>query len=64
MPPSNNTQSSSNTANKPMSQTKMVQEAGFTSFNQLMVCYGLKMWNPEDVDEGKAILNALVEAKK
>jgi hypothetical protein len=29
-----------------------------------MVCYGLKMYNPEDVDEGKAILDALVEAKK
>lgn len=46
-------------ASKPMSQYAMVQEAGFTSFNQFMLSYGLKIHDPDDIKEAQAILKAL-----
>jgi hypothetical protein len=40
------------------SVTKLVQEAGFDTFQNFLLSYGLKTWNQEDVEEGKAILHA------
>jgi hypothetical protein len=48
-------------AAKKMSQDQMVKEAGFRNFPQFLLSYGLKIYNPGDVEEGKAILNALFE---
>ena len=67
MPQSNTTQTTTigaQSTNNGMSHNQMVREAGFTSFNQFMLSYGLKMHNPDDVEEGKAILKALFEDRK
>jgi hypothetical protein len=63
---SNQEQSSSNTGSetkttKQMSQYQMVKAAGFRNFPEFLLSYGLKIHNPEDVEEGKAILKALFE---
>ena len=68
MPQSTTTQpagsANSGTPNANMSQHRMVREAGFTSFNRFLLSYGLKMSDPDDVEEGKAILKALFQDKK
>lgn len=46
------------------SLNQMVREAGFESFNRFMQSYGLKVWEPEDVEEGKAILKAMFQSEK
>jgi uncharacterized membrane protein len=35
------------------------KDAGFTSFKNFLESYGLKLYNPEDVEEGKNILRAM-----
>jgi hypothetical protein len=47
-----------------MSQNEMVREAGFTSFNQFLNSYGLRLHNAEDVQEGKAILKGLFQDRQ
>lgn len=39
----------------------MVKAAGFRNFPEFLLSYGLRIYNPEDVEEGKAILKALCE---
>ena len=36
----------------------MAHEAGLHSFKHFLESYGLKIWNEDDVEEGKAILHA------
>jgi hypothetical protein len=38
------------------SQYRTIKDAGFDNMNQFMNSYGLKMYNHEDVQEAKAIL--------
>ena len=67
MPQSNTTRSSSantQSTGTSMSFNQMVREAGFTSFNQFMLSYGLKLSNSEDVEEGKTILKALFQDRR
>lgn len=56
--------SSTKSGNGNMSFNGMVKAAGFTSFNQFLLSYGLRMYNPDDVEEGKRILYALFEKDK
>ena len=69
MPQSNDNPSSGtgSVASQPkerkMSQLQMVREAGFTSFNQFLLSYGLKIYDYDDVEEGKLILKALFEKR-
>lgn len=59
---SNSTTSSTQSkSTKPMSQYAMVKAAGFRNFHEFLLSYNLRVWNPEDVEEGKAILRALFE---
>jgi len=39
----------------------MVKKSGFRNFPEFLLSYGLKIHNPEDVEEGKTILRALFE---
>ncbi len=48
---------------KEMGFNEMVRAAGFTSFNQFLLSYNLRVYNDEDVQEGKAILQALFGKK-
>ena len=65
MPQSKSTQSNDTApASKPMSQYAMVREAGFTSFNQFMLSYGLKIHDDDDIKEAQAILKGLFQDRK
>lgn len=44
-----------------MSLNEMVKAAGFTSFNQFLLSYNLRIYDDDDVQEGKRILRALFE---
>jgi hypothetical protein len=35
------------------------KDAGFDHFKAFLESYGLRIWNPDDVEEGKAILRAM-----
>jgi hypothetical protein len=60
MPQSSN---SKEKCGKEMGINEMVRAAGFTSFNQFPLSYNLRVYNDEDVQEGKAILQALFDKK-
>lgn len=51
MPPSN--------SNDEISVTKAAKAAGFTSFNHFLLSYGLRIYEMDDVEEGKAILKGM-----
>jgi hypothetical protein len=57
---SGKTNTTANSTNE-MSFDQMVKNAGFRNFNHFMQSYGLKMHDDDDVQEGKAILNALYQ---
>ncbi|KAJ9612023.1 hypothetical protein H2200_003618 [Cladophialophora chaetospira] len=62
--PSGTAQSTTTTtteAKKPMSQNQMVRAAGFRNFPEFLLSYNLRIYNDEDVQEGKAILKALFQ---
>jgi hypothetical protein len=44
------------------SDSAIVREAGFKSHKQFSESYGLKMYNDEDYQESKAIINAFRQA--
>lgn len=46
---------------KKMSLQQMVKAAGFRSFNEFLLSYNLRIYEDDDVKEGKAILQALFE---
>ncbi|KIW48969.1 hypothetical protein PV05_10693 [Exophiala xenobiotica] len=48
---------------KEMGFNEMVRAAGFTSFNQFLLSYNLRVYNDEGVQEGKAILKVLFDKK-
>ncbi|KAK5232149.1 hypothetical protein LTR47_006678 [Exophiala xenobiotica] len=60
MPQSTNSKEKSG---QEMGFNDMVRAAGFTSFNQFLLSYNLRVYNDEDVQEGKAILQALFDKK-
>ncbi|TKA72704.1 hypothetical protein B0A49_04798 [Cryomyces minteri] len=41
------------------SQRQMVNEAGHANFPNFLASYGLRIYNPDDVQEGKEILNTM-----
>ena len=47
-----------------MSINQMVKAAGFRSFNEFLLSYNLRIYKPDDVEEGKAILRALFNQDK
>ena len=57
--------SSSNNQN-PKSGPDSIPDSAITEswggMNNFMLSYGLKMWNPEDVQEARAIINAFKQA--
>ncbi|KAK5046854.1 hypothetical protein LTR84_007208 [Exophiala bonariae] len=55
---SRNTNTQADTTSQ-MSFNQMVKNAGFRNFDHFMQSYGLKMHDHDDIQEGKAILNAL-----
>ena len=61
MPQSSN--SGREKSGKEMGLNEMVRAAGFTSFDQFLLSYNLRVYNDEDVQEGKAILQALFDKK-
>jgi hypothetical protein len=63
MPPSSkpNTNTNTNTDTNNMSTYAMVKAAGFTSFYHFLLSYNLRIYEPDDVNEGKAILEALFQ---
>lgn len=63
MPPSSNSTATGTGNGKKMSFNAMVKAAGFSSFNQFLLSYNLRVYNPEDVEEGKRILAALFEQR-
>jgi hypothetical protein len=64
MPETSTAQSNdTNQSKKGMSINAMVRAAGFSSFNQFLLSYNLRIYNPDDVEEGKAILKALFQDK-
>ena len=39
--------------------TAAAKDAGFRNFPEFLLSYGLRLHNPDDVEEGKAILRAM-----
>lgn len=58
MPPQN---SSTDIAPKDQSQRQFLKECGYDGMQHFMLSYGLKMWNDDDLEEAKAILEGLRE---
>ncbi|EUC46121.1 hypothetical protein COCMIDRAFT_36209 [Bipolaris oryzae ATCC 44560] len=51
---------SSETDNSKITTTyKAAKAQGFRSFKDFLESYGLRVWEPDDVEEGKAILRAM-----
>jgi len=50
--PSNDPQSITNT-------NAAAKDAGFRNFPEFLLSYGLRIWNHDDVEEGKAILRGM-----
>jgi hypothetical protein len=44
---------------KKWNTTSASKAAGFTSFPNFLLSYGLRIYNPDDVEEGKAILRGM-----
>lgn len=42
-----------------MSVNKAAQAAGFRHFKAFLESYGLRIWNDEDIQEGKEILRGM-----
>jgi hypothetical protein len=57
---------SSNNQNQRWSSPEEIPDSAITSsyggMHNFMLSYGLKIWNPEDVEEAKAIINAFKQA--
>ena len=52
--PSNSTSDPTNSPEK--SNNQIIKEAGFTGMHGMMLSYGLKMYNDDDVQEAKQIV--------
>ena len=51
---------SSNTDKSKITGTNSAaKDAGFSGFRAFLESYGLRVWNPEDVQEGRAILKGM-----
>jgi hypothetical protein len=44
---------------KKWNTTSASKDAGHTSFPNFLLSYGLRIYNPDDVEEGKAILRGM-----
>ena len=42
-----------------VSFNQTIRDAGFDNLNQFLLSHNLRMYNPDDVEEGKAILRAM-----
>ena len=60
---SGNVANEGNQQGREMSTNEMVREAGFDNFERFLASYRLKIYNTDDVEEGKAILRAMFEKK-
>jgi len=47
------------TETKKWNTTSAAKDAGHTSFSNFLLSYGLRIYNPDDVEEGKAILRGM-----
>jgi hypothetical protein len=51
--------STNSNSNVKIGTDKAAKDAGFRHFKAFLESYGLRIWNPEDVEEGKAILRGM-----
>lgn len=51
-------------ADPQVSFNQTVRDAGFRNFPEFLLSYNLRIYKPEDVEEGKAILRALFPERK
>ncbi|TKA25792.1 hypothetical protein B0A49_13814, partial [Cryomyces minteri] len=56
---SNSKNTAQTSASSGKSQRQMVNEAGHANFPNFLASYGLRIYNPDDVQEGKEILNTM-----
>ncbi|KAF2709745.1 hypothetical protein K504DRAFT_467692 [Pleomassaria siparia CBS 279.74] len=50
---------SSNTTKPTVSLNKASKDAGFDNFRAFLLSYNLRLENPDDIEEGKAILRGM-----